>query len=700
IYRAGSGPVNFALINVRSLANKTFILNDFISSHNIDFLFLTETWLRVGDLSSFIELCPPNYSFFNSPRLNGHGGGLAVFFREHFSCSFITVGTTPSFEVLMFSINCQIPVCCIVVYRPPKPSTSFLSEFSDFMSSVVLKYDKILLTGDFNIHVDHFTAVSQEFLTMCDSFNLVQHVSSPTREAGHTLDLVFTAGLSVNSLSLKEEFISDHKIVLCDIALRVSAPSSKHIVHSRIFQKNSIEQFSSVFNKNTSRLSLCIDVNVLVDHFNILCSSTLDSIAPFRIRSRHSSTPTPRINEDVRQLKRECRRVERRWKKTRLQVHLLCLKELLATYNQLDKNNSRFLFKTIDHLVNPAPSSACDSSAEKCEMFFAYFVEKIQDISSNMESSNLVSLPLVPSPTHLNEFTTISLEDLYSVVSHMRLSSCELDILPSKFFKEVLHVIASCLLKIVNSSLSSGIVPKCFKQTSIQPLLKKPGLDPSLPQDYRPISKLPLVSKILEKVAAGQLMDIVEGCDILYVLPLGHIIRQFNIISYCYADDTQLYMSFKPDSFANVDTLHCCLLVINSWMSSNYPQLNPGKTEVLVFGPEPRNLGVIFDSNLNFDQHVTKLVQSCFLQLRNIAKMSSYLPKTVISQIHAFISSCLDYCNSLFSCLAASATSRLQMVQNAAARLLTHTKRREHITPVLASLHWLPVHFQIQFKIL
>ncbi|KAF7649420.1 hypothetical protein LDENG_00141500 [Lucifuga dentata] len=128
-------------------------------------------------------------------------------------------------------------------------------------------------------------------------------------------------------------------------------------------------------------------------------------------------------------------------------------------------------------------------------------------------------------------------------------------------------------------------------------------------------------------------------------------------------------MSFKPESFANLDTLHC--------------------------------LGVIFDSNLNFDQHVTKLVQSCFLQLSHIAKVSSYLPKNVISQIiRAFISSRLGDCNSLFSCLTASAASRLQMVQNAAARLLTRTKRREHITPILASLHWLPVHFRIQFKIL
>ncbi|KAF7640959.1 hypothetical protein LDENG_00002890, partial [Lucifuga dentata] len=70
------------------------------------------------------------------------------------------------------------------------------------------------------------------------------------------------------------------------------------------------------------------------------------------------------------------------------------------------------------------------------------------------------------------------------------------------------------------------------------------------------------------------------------------------------------------------------------------------------------------------------------LQLRYIAKISSFLPKNVVSQIiHAFISSPLDYCNSLFSCLPASAASGLQMVQNAAARLLTGTKLTHGLAP-------------------
>ena len=68
--------------------------------------------------------------------------------------------------------------------------------------------------------------------------------------------------------------------------------------------------------------------------------------------------------------------------------------------------------------------------------------------------------------------------------------------------------------------------------------------------------------------------------------------------------------------------------------------------------------------------------------------------------IHAFVSSRLDYCNSLFTCLNKASLDRLQLIQNSAARLLTRSNRRCHITPVLASLHWLPIAFRVQFKVL
>ena len=90
-----------------------------------------------------------------------------------------------------------------------------------------------------------------------------------------------------------------------------------------------------------------------------------------------------------------------------------------------------------------------------------------------------------------------------------------------------------------------------------------------------------------------------------------------------------------------------------------------------------------------------------FYHLRNIAKVRLFLSQADTEKlIHCFISSRLDYCNALLSGLPKKSIGRLQLVQNAAARVLTKTKRRVHITPVLKSLHWLPISFRIDFKVL
>ena len=104
---------------------------------------------------------------------------------------------------------------------------------------------------------------------------------------------------------------------------------------------------------------------------------------------------------------------------------------------------------------------------------------------------------------------------------------------------------------------------------------------------------------------------------------------------------------------------------------------------------------------MSLEHHSRQLVKNCSFQLRNIAKLRSMVSKQELEMIiHAFVSSRLDYCNSLFTCLNKKALARLQSVQNAAARLLTSTGRRAHITPVLKSLHWLPVAYRFHFKIL
>ena len=206
------------------------------------------------------------------------------------------------------------------------------------------------------------------------------------------------------------------------------------------------------------------------------------------------------------------------------------------------------------------------------------------------------------------------------------------------------------------------------------------------------------------------------------MLPLGNIIRNHSINFHCYADDTQLYLSIKPDESNQSSKLQTCLKDIKSWMSCNFLMLNSEKTEILVLGPKNlrdsmstatldgitlassttvRNLGVIFDQDLSFNSHIKQTSRTAFFHLRNITKIRRILSKTDAEKlIHAFVTSRLDYCNSLLSGCPNKSIKTLQLIQNAAARVLTGTRKRDHISPVLASLHWLPVKFRIEFKIL
>ena len=113
-----------------------------------------------------------------------------------------------------------------------------------------------------------------------------------------------------------------------------------------------------------------------------------------------------------------------------------------------------------------------------------------------------------------------------------------------------------------------------------------------------------------------------------------------------------------------------------------------------------KNLGVTFDSTLSFDQHIKEMTTISFYQLRSIAENRSYLttPDSEIP-IHAFVSSRLDYCNALLSGLPLESTKSLQMVQNAAARVLSCTRKCDHITPSYP-LHWLPINIRSDFKVL
>ncbi len=157
-------------------------------------------------------------------------------------------------------------------------------------------------------------------------------------------------------------------------------------------------------------------------------------------------------------------------------------------------------------------------------------------------------------------------------------------------------------------------------------------------------------------------------------------------------------------------------------MKEHHLQLNLAKTELLVFPATPtlqhdftiqlgsstitpsasvRNLGVIFDDQLTFKEHIAKTARSCRFALYNIRKIRPFLTEHAAQLlVQALVISRLDYCNALLAGLPSNTIKPLQMIQNAAARLVFKEPKRAHVTPLFVSLHWLPVAARIQFKTL
>ena len=103
----------------------------------------------------------------------------------------------------------------IIIYRPPKLSKAlFLTELADLLSICSTEYDRALLTGDYNLHVDNASdAMAMDFLKLLDSFDFTQHIAGPTQEHGHTLDLVISRGLDVTFDRSTKTALSDHQLL-------------------------------------------------------------------------------------------------------------------------------------------------------------------------------------------------------------------------------------------------------------------------------------------------------------------------------------------------------------------------------------------------------------------------------------------------------------------------------------------------------
>ena len=191
----------------------------------------------------------------------------------------------------------------------------------------------------------------------------------------------------------------------------------------------------------------------------------------------------------------------------------------------------------------------------------------------------------------------------------------------------------------------------------------------------------------------------------------------------------QLYVPFNVSNLLESQDvkakLDACTSDIDKWFLSNRLKLNNKKTEVILFQPPAqkrrnslpivtlvdgkevkpvtniKSLGVFLDDTLKLTEQVSFMTSCAHFHLRRIsAKRSIFSRRITETLVNALVLSRLDYCNSLICGLPNKMIQKLQRVQNAAAKLVMLARKRDHVTPLLRQLHWLPMLYRSQFKIL
>ena len=221
---------------------------------------------------------------------------------------------------------------------------------------------------------------------------------------------------------------------------------------------------------------------------------------------------------------------------------------------------------------------------------------------------------------------------------------------------------------------------------------------------------------------------------ILYIKALQKIAQKYGLLIQLYADDSQLYISFKPDSSLNLsnikERISCCLNEIKRWMIDNVMKLNEDKTQLLIIGKshvlqtlegcdlsikfgdcainqtickgdQGKSLGVLLDETLSMDRQLAEVKRKCSWTMMNLRTISRYLDESLkIMLVKQLVISKLDYCNALYMNLAKKRIKKLTTVLNMAVRFIYNiTDRNIDLIPYYKKAHILPIEMRILYKV-
>ena len=366
---------------------------------------------------------------------------------------------------------------------------------------------------------------STKFLNCLDSCNIAQHVHSPTHLHGHILDLVLapTEPKVVSNVRVGG-FFSDQAVVhgRLDFA-SPTAPKSNTITFRR-YHKINMQSLMRDLEKCSFVASPGSTVSALHDQYTRDLSNLLDKHAPL-VTCTFTKGAAGWLSDTYLQAKAVRRQFERFWRKDKSPQNRARLRKQIARCNAIitmDKTNyfrnlisdnahdSKKLWQVLRSVLHSVPEKVLPSHASQtclANRFVTFFSDKIRKIRDSFTNTDSFTLPAPSDVPKFDLFKAVSEDEVRKVITKSSTKSCLLDPWPTFLVKECLDILLPSVTKLVNCSLTEGAVLGGLKKAIVSPLIKKSSLPPDELKNYRPISGLSFISKLVERVVASQLND-------------------------------------------------------------------------------------------------------------------------------------------------------------------------------------------------
>jgi len=533
----GPQSLQFGYININSAIKKSALLHDLISNHSIDILALSETrFTHTTPNAIKDDISPAGFSVHHvhrTPTANHpSGGGLALIHRSDIIIKPhpLAVSIKPStFELQLIRITSVKPSITVInAYRPPSLSvTQFHDELADVLSAVsVSTTDRLLLCGDLNCPGVDAVSVADELADVIDVHGLHQHVTQPTRPTpDYLLDVFATdTALPVRDVHVDDAgLISDHRLVLAAVVVDSVKHNPPVVFTYRRIRTMDTRVFERKLHDSSLFSSPAQTAEGYANQLKCVVTATLDELAPVRQCVRRPPKAVSKfLSTEAVDAKRLRRRLERRWKETQSEADRIvyrgacrranklinasrqdyCRDQLLAASTAKDRwRVSKELLHSIDTVHHHTP----DELDRLCCLFSNFFVDKICNLKRSVAAniSGLASYAFsdpVSSGTKLDSLPTVTIQEVNKLITSLQPKTSSVDYIPTSLIKQCPTTFSQLICTLANLSFSEGAFPAMFKTASVTPLIKKAGLDADTPSNYRPISNLNNISKMLERL--------------------------------------------------------------------------------------------------------------------------------------------------------------------------------------------------------